>query len=160
MKQDYGMFFACFLTYARPPTWQHACFSTSFFFRFWVRFSLLLVTCLIFYLMSQITFKLGYFFCLFPMHHTTRPYLVILYQFQLIGLFPVRAGFSIMTGKHVDSAHVCFSITCYKNADGLYLRVYCTKNEGGKTVCAIKNTKIQFHTCDLGPIHISRVWYT
>ena len=91
-----------------------------------------LVTCLISNQVSLITFKSGHFVCFLPMQHNTRPYFVLLYQFQLIGFFPVRAGFSIMTGKHVDSAHVCFSITCYKNADGLYLRVYCTKNEGGK----------------------------
>lgn len=46
--------------------------------------------------------------------------------------------------------------------DGLYLKsIYCTKKwEGGKTVCAIKNTKIQFSHLRSGPIHISRVWYT
>lgn len=38
--------------------------------------------------------------------------------------------------------------------DGLYRKsIYCTKKweRGEKTVCAIKNTKIQFHTCDRDP---------
>ena len=73
------------------------------------------------------------------------PYLFILHQFQLISVFIFckDTDFRITTGNDVDRARVCFSIICYKNADGLYFKsIYCTKmRDLGESVCAIKIQK-------------------
>lgn len=66
--------------------------------------------------------------------------------------FSAWTGFSIITWNDVDSAQVCFSITCY-NCWWSVSQEYILhkKMKGEKQYVPLKNTKIQFHTCDWDP---------
>lgn len=102
--------------------------------------------------MCQITFKLWYLHLKYASHHE-RPYYIVLYQFQLICLFSCPDRLQHHNMKWCWQCTRLFLHHFATIVDGLYLKsIYCTKKwEGGKTVCAIKNTKIQFHTCDRDP---------
>lgn len=172
MKQDYGMFFfACFVpTNARPPYCIRLCpFSQKLSQNLSVRFELFLVSDMLIILMSQkekkhSNFGVNQFFFFFI--------LVCITPWGHIVLFCISSSWFVyffcldrLQHHNMKWCWQCTSLFFHHLAtivDGLYLKsIYCTKKwEGGKTVCAIKNTKIQFSHLRSGPIHISRVWYT
>lgn len=146
MKQDYGMFFffacllACLLVCPMPD--HHCTRLCPFLFCTTTLTPNLQSNCSFLFLVSDSVccsvkcLKS----CRHPVHVvcTThmRPYYIVLYQFQLICLFfSARTGFSIITWNDVDSAQVCFSITCYNCWWSVSLKsIYCTKKweRGGK----------------------------
>lgn len=145
-------------TNARPPLYQTICPSAELFFP------------LIF---SQILFRVRFAhyvsnyiqivksICLYSMHHTMRPYYIVLYQCQLICLF-----FCLDRLQHHNMKWCwqCTSLFFHRLLQLLMvciLRVYIAqKMRGGKNSMCHKKYQNPVSHLRLGPIHISRVWYT
>lgn len=94
--------------------------------------------------------------CFISMHHTTRPHYSCFVSVPAdFVYFPAQRGFSIITRDDVDSARVCFPITCYNcwwSVSQEYI-LHKKMRKGGRknSMCHKKYQKIQFHTCDRDP---------
>lgn len=106
----------------------------------------------------QITFKLCWYrVCITPWGHIT----LFCISSSWFVYFSAWTGFSIITWNDVDSAQVCFSITLLQLLMVWILRVYIAqKNERGENSMCHKKYQNPVSHLRLGPIHISRVWYT